>query len=171
KRQEITDGHRTIARSSIREAPTQRLTAAEDCDRAPPLADMLRYRERLAPQRHAGFIDREPIELRPIEGREGFQLIERGLLLEDLSVDLEGAGAGEYAGAAARRFLGRRGMRRTVGAEKKSAVARRCGAPQRAPMVLALGDRQTIQMRAYPSCEYRIAVDDQVVGSDCGREV
>src|SRR4029077_8757785 len=105
----------------------------------------------LAPQGHQSAIDRQPIECWAVKRREAFETVEGVLFFEDLGVDLERARGGEYPGTAAGRLFGGNGVRRAVGAEKDAGIPQGCDAAHRLPMLLALGDRQTIEMRTDPA--------------------
>ena len=62
-------------------------------------------------------------------------------------------------------------VRRAVGAEEEVRIARGRGAAQRQPVLLALGDRQAVEMRADAAGEDGVAVDDQMMRGDRRREI
>src|SRR5581483_7886561 len=117
-------------------------------------------------QGDALLVGRQAIEARTVQRGKGLELVERVLLHENLGVELQRHRRVEDAGAAAGALLGVRGMRCGVGAEEELPAARRRGAAQRLAMLLALGDRQAIEVRTDAALEDRIAVEHQVVRRD-----
>ena len=117
-------------------------------------------------QGDALLVGRQPIEARAVQRGEGLQPVERAFLGEDLGIDLHRHRRVEDAGAAAGAFLGVGGVRRGVGAEEELRAARGRGAPQRQAMLLALGDRQAIEVRTDAALEDGIAVVAQVMRRD-----
>src|SRR6476659_551908 len=99
-------------------------------------------------------------------GSEGFQPVERPLLLEHGRIGFEREGGVENAGTAASRLLLFQCVRRTVGAEEEFGRSRYCSAAHGEAMRLAFGDRQAIGMGAQASVEDGVAVDDQVLRGD-----
>src|SRR5258708_22670016 len=120
--------------------------------------DPLRSVQRLGLQGDALFVGRQAVEAGAVQRGEGFELVERVLLHEDLGIDLHSHRRIEDAGAAAGAFLGIGGMRRGVGAEKERRIARGRGTPERETMLLALGNRQAIEVWADAALEDRIAI-------------
>src|SRR5260370_20545539 len=98
-------------------------------------------------------------------------MVERAVLLEHIGIEFEGRGRGEDPGAAAGGLLGRDRMRRAVGAEKEGGVTRGRGTAQGTAMLLALGDRQAIEMRPDAADKQRLAVDGQVMCRDTRRQL
>src|SRR6202040_907944 len=112
----------------------------------------------LAAHRDAPVIRRQAVEGRAVPRRESLEMVESAFFLEYLDVEFEGRGGGEDAGAAAASLLGRDRMRCAVGAKEKRGVARGRGAAQRAAVLLALGDRQAIEMRPDAADKQRVAI-------------
>src|SRR5262249_37621668 len=80
---------------SVSEAPAKGLAGAEGNDGGLALADALRYPRRLAAQCDPRFVGRQAVECRAVQRREGFETIERRLLLEHFRIGLERARGGE----------------------------------------------------------------------------
>src|SRR3546814_2050647 len=78
----------------------------------------------------------------------------------------ECGGRVEDARAAARRLLGRDRVRRASGAEEEFGRARDRRRAHSQPMMLALGDRQAISVRAQAAGKQRVAVDMEVLRGD-----
>ena len=116
-------------------------------------ADPVRNRDRRALQHHLPLVERQAVETRPVLGGEGFEPVERALLLEHRRIGFEREGRVEDAGAAAGRFLGLDRVRGAVGAEEEFRRARGGGAADRQPVPLALRHRQAISMRAQAAVE------------------
>src|SRR5205814_8653530 len=111
--------------------------------------------ERLGLQGQPLFVSRQAVEARAVQRGEGFQTVERAFLGKDLGIDLYRHRRVEDAGAAAGAFLGIDAVRRGIGAEKKSRMTRGCRAAQGEAVLLALGDRQAIEMRTDATLEDR----------------
>ena len=99
-------------------------------------------------ERRRAFIERQAVEAGAVLGCEGFEPLERTFLVEYRSVAFKRERGVENAGAAAGRFLRRARMRRAVGAEEELGRARGRRLADRQPVLLALGDRQAICVRA-----------------------
>ena len=83
---------------------------------------------------------------------------------------MQRGGADKDAGATACGFLGAGKVRRRVGADEEAAVARCHRLAQRQTMVLALGDRQAIEMRPQPALKDRGPVDDEMMRRNRSRD-
>ena len=98
--------------------------------------------------------------------RESLQMLQGAGLLEHLGIEFDRRVRAEGSGTAAGALLALKRMRGAVGAEKEPRMSAGRGRDQRKPMMLALEDRQAIQMRANPADEHGIAVVEQVMGCD-----
>ena len=101
---------------------------------------------------------------------EVFQSLQHPALLEGPGIELQCGRSAEAAGAAAVGFLGRPGMRRAVGAQKELRITGRGGVQQRLAMGLPLQDRKAVEMRSDAAHQQAIAVEQQVLGGDGGRQ-
>ena len=117
-------------------------------------------------QGDALLVGRQAVEARAVQRGEGLEPVERVLLGEDLGIDLHRHRRVEDAGAAAGAFLGVGGVRRGVGAEEELRAARGRRLAQRQAVLLALGDRQAIEVRTDAALEDRIAVVAEVMRRD-----
>ena len=82
-----------------------------------------------------------------------------------------GVGGGKAARAAAGVFFQRINMWRAIRPQEIRAVPRGRRTPQRQPVLFAFSDRQAILMRLNTAHQQVIAVQDQVVGGDRGRQI
>ena len=131
----------------------------------------VRHQHRRALEHDPSLIERQAVETRPVLRREGFEPVQRPLLLERGGIALEREGRVEDAGAAAIRFLPLDRMRRAVGAEEEFGRARGRRPPHRPPVLLPLRDRQAVEMRPQPAREQGVAVDVEVLRSHRRRDV
>src|SRR5262245_51271438 len=89
-------------------------------------------------------IARKAVEIGTVKAGESFEAVERARFLEDFRIELECMRRGVAASTAERRFLDMPRVRRGVGSQKELRVAGSCRGDQRAPVRLALENRQTI---------------------------
>ena len=106
-----------------------------------------------------------------MEAGEGFQSVEFAGLVEGFGVQLDRGVRAVHAGAAASRFLGVAWVRRAVGAEEEARIAAGRRLHQGGAVGLAFQDRQAIVVRVEAAGEQRVAVQQQVMRGDCGRQV
>ena len=123
-----------------------------------------------ARQRDRPLVDRQAVEARAVERREGFEPVERAFFVEHGRIGFERERRVEDAGAAARRFLGFDRVRRAVGAEEEFGRAGRRRLADREPVLLALGDRQAVSVGPKPAGEQGVAVDHQMLRRDRRRD-
>ena len=94
-----------------------------------------------AHQGEAFFVERQAVEAGAELGGEGFEPIQRPLLLKGEGVALDRIGGIEDAGATAGRFLGMARMGGRIGAKEEAGVATDGGSAQGEAMLFALGHR------------------------------
>ncbi len=127
---------------SALDRPVQREHRVEYGDRTRSRFDFRRVGDRLAAlhQRDRLLVDRQAVPGGTVDRGEGFQLVERARILEDMGEAAQRVGGSKAAGAAAGAFLQRIGMGCRIRAEEKAGIARGRGLDQRHAMALALGD-------------------------------
>src|SRR5262249_21566914 len=106
------------------------------------------------------------VEVRPVLGREALELVERALLLEDLSVALESERGIEDAGATASALLRLACVRRAVGAEENISPARDRSLAHCQTVFFALCHRKTVSVGAQPAGEQSVAINHQMLRRD-----
>ncbi len=153
------------------EAPLERRLGVEGPDHLAAQGEVTRHFHGRTLEAHAPLVERQPVEGRTTLRREGLELVERALLLEDLGVGLERVGRAENARAAAVGLLGGHGVRRGIGPEEVVRVAGGRRGPEREPMLLPLRRREAVHVRAKAACEECVAIDLEVVRRDGGRHL
>src|SRR5690606_40591961 len=98
------------------------------------------------------------IECRTVQRSESLEPIKRILLLEHLCKAGDRVRRIEDASAATGAFLQRIDMRRGVGAEEECPLARSRSGAQRQAVLLALGHRQAVVVRANATDKNRVAI-------------
>src|SRR5512146_563842 len=151
---------RQRAKAYPSEGPTHRRVGSEHDDAFVAARDLDPFGrvERPGLQGHAILVDREAVEARPVQGGEGFELVESPLFREDLGIDRHRDRRIEDAGAAAGALLRIGRVGRRIGAEEERRMTGGGGAPQSETMLLALGDRQAVEVRTDAALEDRIAI-------------
>src|SRR3954463_15301061 len=110
--------------------------------------DLLRYLDLCPFEGDRLLVDWQVVETSAVDRRERFQLVERAFVLEHARIALERVWRIEQSGAAAGTFLRMARVRRTVGAEEDVRPTRNRCAPHSQPMLLTLGDREAVSVRA-----------------------
>ena len=151
------EGSRPRAAAPARSAPKGRVSGTFQSSRTSVMVSCVR---------------RQPVELRAELGGEAFQPVERARLLEG---DRRTARS-RHARCRCRRSrksasLALPRMRRAVGAEEELRVAGGGRLDQRLAVLLALEHRQAVVVRPDAAEEERVAVQEQVVRGDGGRDV
>src|SRR5579864_3138317 len=162
---------RTCLPSLGPQPPPQDFARSEWRDRKIAVADLARYGVRLATQCNLRLVDWQSVERRPVKRGESLELVEGILLIEHLGIEFERRRRGKNAGAAAGGLLGRDRVRGAVRPEKETRVPRDRRAAQRQAVLLALGNRQAVEMGTNAALEDGVSVDDQMMRGDRRREV
>ena len=113
----------------------------------------------------------QPIESGSMKAGEAFEMFEAPFLLKHKGITFKGMRGVEDSRAATGTFLAGTGMGSGIRAQKKAGITAGCGLTQDKSMTFPFGHRQAVEIAAQATTEDRIAIDVEMVGRDCCREI
>ena len=122
-------------------------------------------------QHNLSGVGRQPIESGSMEAGEPFEMFEAPFLLKHKGITFKGMRGVEDSRAATGTFLAGTGMGSGIRAQKKAGITAGCGLTQDKSMTFPFGHRQAVEIAAQATTEDRIAIDVEMVGRDCCREI
>ena len=122
-------------------------------------------------QHNLSGVGRQSIERGSIKTGEAFEIFEAPFLLKHKGITFKGMRGVEDSRAATGTFLAGTGMGSGIRAQKKAGITAGCGLTQDKSMTFPFGHRQAVEIAAQATTEDRIAIDVEMVGRDCCREI
>ena len=122
-------------------------------------------------QHNLSGVGRQSIERGSIKAGEAFEMFEAPFLLKHKGITFKGMRGVEDSRAATGTFLAGTGMGSGIRAQKKAGITAGCGLTQDKSMTFPFRHRQAVEIAAQATTEDRIAIDVEMVGRDCCREI